>query len=133
MLLIKTYLAPSRIHGIGLFANEDIKKGTITWRFDPAIDILITEEQISRLPINVSEFIKEYGSLSKSSHKYVLSADNTRFTNHSSKPNLESKFSDEESEAIAIANRDINKGEELTIDYRVFDKLSENSKQDYLL
>ena len=33
MLLVKTRLAPSPIAGIGLFADEDIKKGTVTWRF----------------------------------------------------------------------------------------------------
>ncbi len=41
MLLIKTKLDLSKIHGIGLFAGEDIPKGTIIWRFNSLIDIYI--------------------------------------------------------------------------------------------
>ena len=132
MLLVKTYISPSKIHGTGLFAAEDIKKGTVTWKFDSSIDILITKKQMSRLPRITQEFIKEYGSLSNLSHKYVLSADNARFTNHSSKPNLETKIIKGEPEAIAVANRDIEKDEELTINYRSFDQLSAKSQQNYL-
>lgn len=33
MLLVKTRLGISSIHGIGLFADELIPKGTVTWRF----------------------------------------------------------------------------------------------------
>lgn len=132
MLLVKTYIAPSKIHGIGLFADENIKENTVTWKFDPAIDILLSEKEIAKLPNITQEFIKEFGSLSKLSNKYILSADNARFTNHSSHPNLESKIVTGEPEAIALANRDIKKGEELTIDYRGFDRLSEKSGQAYL-
>jgi len=134
MLLVKTYISPSKIHGIGLFADEDIKKGTTTWRFNPTIDILICEKEKSELPEITQKFIEEYGSLSKLSNKFVLSADNTRFTNHSSQPNLDAKIIEGEPEAIAVANQDIKKGEELTIDYRTFDKISDVvSGQDYLL
>jgi SET domain-containing protein len=29
MMTVKTHLAPSKIHGIGLFASEPIPKGTV--------------------------------------------------------------------------------------------------------
>lgn len=132
MLLIKNYLAKSKIHGLGLFAGENIKKGTATWKFNSLIDILITEEDLSNLPKVAQEFIKEWGSLSKLSKKYVLSADNARFTNHSSTPNLDIRIIENEPEALAIANRDIIKGEEITVNYKSFDKISETGKQDYL-
>jgi len=45
MLLIKTYLDKSPIHGIGVFAGEFIKKGTQVWEFNPLIDIILTPEQ----------------------------------------------------------------------------------------
>ena len=38
MLLVKTRLGASAIHGIGLFADEFIPKDTVTWRFTPGLD-----------------------------------------------------------------------------------------------
>jgi SET domain-containing protein len=33
MLLVKTYLDKSAIHGLGVFAGEVIRKGAKVWRF----------------------------------------------------------------------------------------------------
>jgi hypothetical protein len=44
MLTVKTYLDKSNISGIGLFAGENIKKGTITWKFNPHIDIYFSKK-----------------------------------------------------------------------------------------
>ena len=41
MLLVRTYLDRSAIHGIGLFAAERIPKGTVLWRLEPSIDLLL--------------------------------------------------------------------------------------------
>jgi len=131
MLTIKTYLDKSNISGIGLFAGEFIKKGTITWKFSPLLDIYFSKKDYSLLPENTKEFINEYGSLSKVSNKYIISIDNTRFTNHSSTPNLDSIKMENEPELVAIANRDINIGEEMTINYKGFDRMSEKSSADY--
>jgi uncharacterized protein len=133
MLLVKTYIAPSKIHGTGLFAVKNIAKGTITWRFDPAIDIAITPKQLAQLPKVAREFVEEYGSLSILSGNYIISADNARFTNHSSIPNLDTKIAKDEPEAVAVANKEIAKGEEMTIDYKSFDKISAKSGNDYLI
>ena len=38
MLVVKTYINKSKIHGFGLFAGENIKKGTVIWKFNPVID-----------------------------------------------------------------------------------------------
>src|SRR3954469_1637143 len=46
MLLVKTRLGPSTIHGIGVFADEDIPRGTIVWSFNPLIDKALTDEEI---------------------------------------------------------------------------------------
>ena len=40
MLLVKTKLNISPIHGIGLFAVEFIPAKTIVWKFHPAIDLI---------------------------------------------------------------------------------------------
>lgn len=49
MLLIPTFLAPSKIHGIGLFTSGDIKKGTIIWKFDHRVDQKFSKEEFTIL------------------------------------------------------------------------------------
>lgn len=39
MLLVKTKIGPSKISGIGLFADQFIKKGTTIWKFQHSIDV----------------------------------------------------------------------------------------------
>ena len=132
MLLVKTYLAPSKIEGIGLFAGQNIKKGETTWEYTSGFDSSFEERSIKNMPSILQDFIYNYASLSMISNKYILGNDNVRFTNHSSKPNLESVKIKGEVEKIARAKRDIKKGEELTIDYRTFDREDAMSKRDYL-
>ena len=49
MLLVKTYLDKSLIHGVGVFADEFIKKGTLMWEFNPLIDVVLTHiERVTR-------------------------------------------------------------------------------------
>ncbi len=38
MMLIRTRVAPSTIHGMGLFTVEPAVKGTPIWRFEPGFD-----------------------------------------------------------------------------------------------
>jgi hypothetical protein len=38
MLLVRTTLRPSGVHGLGLFADEFIPKGFVIWRFDGHVD-----------------------------------------------------------------------------------------------
>ena len=56
MLLIKTKIQESRIHGIGLFADEFIPKGTEIWKFTPGFDMKFTREEILKFP----EFLQIY-------------------------------------------------------------------------
>ena len=50
MLLVKTKLDLSGIHGIGLFANEFIPKDTVIWKFNRLIDLRCSESEIGQLP-----------------------------------------------------------------------------------
>jgi SET domain-containing protein len=50
MLLIPTYVAPSRIEGVGVFAAEDVTAGTLIWRLEPRLDRLFSKEDIETLP-----------------------------------------------------------------------------------
>lgn len=119
MLIVKTKLKYSEIHGLGCFAGEDIKKGQTVWRFDDGIDLVFAEKDFSKFPESFVEFLKmyAYSPLNDSEKKYILCADNARHMNHSESPNL-----DETPEGLNVALRDIKAGEELTCDYSQFDK-----------
>ena len=49
MLTVLASAKPSPIHGVGLFADEFIPKGTIMWRFDPTFDIFFPKDEAKRL------------------------------------------------------------------------------------
>jgi SET domain-containing protein len=114
MLLVRTRLGPSSIHGIGAFAADPIPKGAIIWEFREGFDLRLTEEELQRLAPPAQEQALKY-SYVESGH-YILCADDARFFNHSENPNT-----DDTSELYTIAARDIAAGEELTSDYRTFD------------
>jgi uncharacterized protein len=119
MLLVKTYLDRSAIHGIGLFAGERIAKGTVIWRRSAVIDLLLGEEEIAALHPAAREQIEKYTYLDHMLRKFVLCGDDARFFNHSEAPNCHD-YPDEDG-GTTVAARDIELGEELTSDYALFD------------
>jgi SET domain-containing protein len=121
MLMVKTRLGPSDIAGIGLFAAEHIPKGTVTWRFMPAYDRLLTEADIDNLPEPARSNILDHVYLDAASGQFVLCADNARFMNHADNPNTAGVHESGSIEGFDVATRDIAAGEELTCDYRTFD------------
>jgi uncharacterized protein len=115
MLLVKTYVDKSKIHGIGLFANEFIPKGTIIWQYNSIVDRIATESEIKQLRLILEpDVYKElrYPISRLEKNIYVIYGDNTKFTNHSENPNIVSGDG-----LFTIADRDINIGEELTENY----------------
>jgi uncharacterized protein len=121
MLMVKTLLGPSAIAGIGLFAAEDIPKGTVTWRFMEHFDRLLTEEDIESLPEVARAALLDHVYLHSPTGKFVLCADNARFMNHADEPNTEGVHEAGAIEGYDVATRDIRAGEEITCDYRTFD------------
>ena len=119
MLLVKTYLDRSAIHGIGLFAGERIQKGTVIWRRSPDIDILLDPAQLDRLHPEARVQIEKYTYLDRMLRKLVLCGDDARFFNHAEEPNCHD-FPDEDG-GTTVSARDIEPGEELTSDYASFD------------
>lgn len=118
VLLVKTSVRQSPIHGLGLFAEEHIPAGTTLWRFEPMLDRLIPESDLSLLPGEVVEFIDIYSEYFPELGVLVLSGDNDRYTNHSDDPNTEVVLPNGP-EAHVRAVRDIQPGEEITCDYTV--------------
>ena len=115
MLTINTYLAPSPVHGIGLFAAEYIPAGSSVWKFNRYIDKIFKREVFvticSRLDICTLRHLLN-SSYSRGGRYFYLT-DNARFINHSEiEDNI--SFMDDYTE---VALRDINAHEELLENY----------------
>ncbi|MEK7555715.1 MAG: SET domain-containing protein [Patescibacteria group bacterium] len=121
MLLVRTKIGKSKIHGTGLFADEDIPKGLVIWRYFPNLDIALSIKEVLKLPVVAQNYIYKHAWLSKKLNKYILSFDNDRFANHSEEYNVGEKPTDAEDEPSAIALRSISKGEEITFNYQDID------------
>lgn len=111
MLKVKTKIGISQIHGIGLFADQDIKKNDLIFE-ESNFTIVFTKEQYESFPEIQKHFLDVYGYFEEGIWKCSL--ENERFINHSDNPNT-----------ISIKNKifalvDINSGEEITSDYNSF-------------
>lgn len=109
MLTVKTLLHSSPIHGLGVFADEFILKGTVIWEFREPFDAYLTDEFVENLPDVARQTIHRY--CDHDSSGWLVVADDSRFFNHSGTPNTTVL------EDSMIANRDIAVGEEITQDY----------------
>ena len=117
MLLVRTYIAPSPIHGAGLFAAEPITKGTEIWRylegFDPVYpsSILVDGPGLARL------YLKRHAYPHHSDHTLImLDGDDCRYMNHSSDPNVIFPYGQVTGHALC----DIAPGTELLCNYEEF-------------
>lgn len=124
-LLEKVYcrLAPSPIHGVGVFAIRPIPKGVNPMQEQRAADFKeIPVAELSDLPEPLLKLVKDMCpeqaehydippfSLNEIGVSYYL--------NHSKTPNM----GEEEGEFVAL--RDIEPGEELTVDYGTYGELN---------
>ncbi|SRR6266566_1991477 len=114
MLIIKTRIALSPIHGLGLFAEELIKTNTLIWEYTPGLDLHLEYDFVRSLPRHKRIELINYAGISKSHRYLILCGDNARFINHSLAANT--CFTNYRSRAI----RDIQPGEEITEDYREY-------------
>lgn len=120
MLLVRTSVGPSPIHGLGCFSDEPIRQGQRVWQLDPAMDREFDAAALSALPEALRLLLRRYGytQLRQGRRVVILCGDNARYMNHSSHPNLLEAGAANE---LNLAARDIGAGEELTCDYRQFD------------
>lgn len=117
MLKIKTITGQSMIHGRGLFVAENVPAGTVVCEFLDWFDRSLTDQEFASMPETVQRYLEYYGYYDT---QWRLNSDDMRFCNHSTIPNL---VCDLESN-VDIAARDIQAGDELTVDYTTFDKLA---------
>jgi len=121
MLLIKTYLDKSPIHGVGVFTAEGVKQGTPVWQFNPLIDRILIPEQLEQLPAITRTFIESVAiPYPFGTGNYCLALDHASYMNHSLEPNVSSQ-------EINLALRDIPKGTELTVNYYKEDHRADES------
>lgn len=113
MLLVKTYLDKSAIHGLGVFAGEFIRKDTKIWRFVEGFDRAYSPKQFVKLPKPARDFIRSHGY--RVDGEIIFTADHDHHMNHSDRPNTYLR------NGYAIARCNIAKGTEITNDYREFD------------
>lgn len=116
MLLIKTLVKPSQIGGLGLFADDYAPKGTRIWKNGEDTELVISKVEFEFRSDYMKEFITHYGYFDFRENKWKLPLDNSRFMNHSDKPNL-----GQDDNGNNFALEDIFPGDELTCDYREFE------------
>jgi SET domain-containing protein len=115
VLLVPTYLAPSRIHGIGLFAADGVAAGTRVWQLDTAFDLAVDEQALVRLGTIAQLQVDRYAYVDPARRVRILCADDARFFNHAEEANCRDEPGSDGTATVAV--RDIEAGEELTWDY----------------
>jgi SET domain-containing protein len=115
MLCVRARAGISKIHGIGLIAQEFVSVGSRIWAFWPGFDIALTVDEFDRLSPAAQEQMLHYGWYDEDVDRLFLSADDDRFMNHSLNPNC--RWNGSYAEAV----RDIKPGEEITFDYNQLD------------
>lgn len=120
MLLIPVEVNKSSIHGIGIFALQTIEADTCIWRFTPGFDLDIDPGALELQPAHFRESMFHYGYIDPRRDRFILCCDDYRFINHSDTPNVRVDLR-QELYGVDFAARDIQAGEELTVDYGTVD------------
>jgi uncharacterized protein len=120
MLLIPARVAPSPIHGLGLFTVEAVPARTPIWIFQPGFDQEFSLERWTALPALSREFLRHYCYFDLGKQALIRSGDHACFMNHSTTPNTGAHAADSTT-VITVALKDLPPGTELTCDYTAFD------------
>jgi SET domain-containing protein len=108
--LVLTKLKPSNIHGLGVFAAQDIPAGTLVFEHDAELDGWFDNRDYGTA---LNDLIQKYCPYDAKLDKYIKACDHVNWMNHSDTPNL-----DAPTYYVHVANRDIAQGEELTVNYK---------------
>ena len=120
MMLIRTRVAPSAIHGQGLFAVEFVPRGTPVWKFQPGFDHDFSPAAFAALPELARQHTRWFCFVSRADGHVILSGDHACFINHSPAPNTGAP-PNATVPITTVALRDITAGEEITCDYYSYD------------
>ena len=124
---VYTRLAPSQIHGVGVFAVRKIEKGIDVFNdeYDPVI--WIDEKYLGSLPLKIRQLYDDFCLIKNNVTQYGCPKSFNQLTlcwyvNSSDSPNLRC----DENGYKFFALRDINEGEELTVDYETYSELPQS-------
>jgi len=110
--VVKVKIAPSDIHGVGVFTLRDIKKGEKMYLTAVPQFLDVPYKEFKNLRPEVSELILEHFPNVKTDNSHFMAPDTLMqmFLNHSDKPNYDNQTDK--------ALRKIKVGEEVTEDYK---------------
>jgi uncharacterized protein len=121
-----TRLKPSPIHGVGVFAVSPIPKGTYVFPDDNEPIVWVNKRDVEHLPSAIKEFYDDFAIIKGSKYgspRHFDALTTSWYLNDSKHPNV---AADRHYRFYAL--RDIEPGEELTVDYRTYSDLPKNSK-----
>ncbi len=112
MMMVPCYLAPSAIHGLGVFANAPITAGALVWQHIDGIDLQVPMATIKAQPQAVQDYFNHYGHLDPDQPDFFfMCSGHGRFMNHADDANTV------DTEQGIFATRAIAVGEEITGNY----------------
>jgi SET domain-containing protein len=110
----KVRIGPSKVHGKGMFSTEPICRGEAIAIWGGNFVARREAENARRPGVLIQQIDDDVFEVFAEENK---EADPTYFQNHSCDPNVWMK-----DEVTLVARRDIHEGEELTIDYALFER-----------
>ncbi|MBI3633008.1 MAG: SET domain-containing protein [Candidatus Vogelbacteria bacterium] len=128
MIHIKYKLYRSNKHGIGLFTDEDLRKGQLVYTASLVLDLNITQEQFDSLNDAEQNEVRWWGFKIEDEGTWHVDFDVSKFINHSYEPTVTQDK--DHKDAYLVATRDIIKGEELTQNYLEFETAEDLRRRD---
>ncbi len=125
MIHIKYKLGASKIHGTGLFADQDITSGQLIYTPNTLLDVDITQKEFDSLSYSEKTEVKYYGYIHKKTGNWHVAFDAIRMLNHHNE--LANVIQD--NTMVMVAKRNILSGEELLQNYLDFDNPEELSNR----
>jgi SET domain-containing protein len=115
---VYTRLKPSKIHGVGVFAIQNIKKGTFIFPDDNQRIRWVDESQVENIPRPLNRLYRDFAIIRGKKYGAPWNFDRLTtawYLNHSKKPNIaiDKRFR-------FYTMRHIRSGEELTVDYDTY-------------
>ncbi|HEY2582966.1 MAG TPA: SET domain-containing protein [Mucilaginibacter sp.] len=126
-----TRLCKSNIHGIGVFAIQDIPEGTPLFEFDNTEMVWVNANELESLSPKLKQLYDDFCVTKNNKTLFGCPVNFNQMTmawymNHSDDPNVES-----DDDYNFISKKNIKEGEELTINYNNFnEEVQGNSSYD---
>jgi len=111
MLLVRHFVKPSPIHGLGVFLLQTVPAGMVVWRYDPMFDIEISAHTVAKFQQEEAETIFHHAEYLTERQIFRLGNDADIFMNHSYWPSLLDRGDE------MVASQDLEVGDELTCNY----------------